>query len=58
MFKNTARALLGSTIVVALANGKTVIGRNMWQVGELSVATQEGVSDVRFEGFSGAVTED
>ena len=38
------------TVVAELANGKTIIGRNMWQVGEaLEVKTQEATVDVRWE---------
>lgn len=40
------------TVVLALANGKTVIGRNMWRVGEgpIEVNTEEGSFEVAFEG--------
>jgi len=40
------------TIVAQLANGKTVYGANMWQVGEIGVRTQEGSFTIRFEGPS------
>jgi hypothetical protein len=49
--------ITNSTISCQLANGKLVIGRNMWQVGELKVDTEEGTFDIRFEGLQGAVTE-
>jgi hypothetical protein len=39
-----------ATVVVQLANGKTVYGAGMWQAGEFGVATQEGTLPVRFEG--------
>lgn len=43
-------AMTNVTVVAELANGKTVIGRNMWQVGEaLEVKTQEATVDVRWE---------
>ncbi|HZR34344.1 MAG TPA: phage tail tube protein [Nevskia sp.] len=51
-------AMSNVTIVVGLATGLTVIGRNLWQVGEIGVNTQEGVTDVRFEGRDGSVIED
>jgi len=51
-------AMTNVTIVVGLANGKSVIGRNLWQVGEIDVNTQEAVTDVRFEGNDGSVKED
>ncbi|WP_428492163.1 phage tail tube protein [Rhodopila sp.] len=44
-----------TTIVLQLANGITVYGANMWQVGEIEVRTQEGSFAIRFEGDS--VTE-
>lgn len=41
------------TLTLELANGKTVIGRNMWQVGDEgapSVAVDDAEIDVTFEG--------
>ena len=55
---SAVNGLTNSTVTAGLANGKTVIGRNMWQVGDLDVGTQEAVTDVRFEGFDGSVVED
>lgn len=43
------------TVVVELANGKTVIGENMWSVNMQDVDSEEAVFDVRWEG--GSVTE-
>lgn len=43
------------TIVAQLANGKTVYGSGMWQVGEIGVRTQEATFTIRFE--SDSVTE-
>jgi hypothetical protein len=43
-------ALTNSTIIAQLANGKTVYGAPMWQVGEIAVNTQEGTFKVTFEG--------
>src|SRR5579875_3037520 len=34
--------LANATIIAQLANGKTVYGTPMWQVGEIDVNTQEG----------------
>jgi len=45
------------TITLQLANGKTVIGRNMWTVEAQEVHTPEATFEVRFEGFDGSVTE-
>ncbi|HEX3809607.1 MAG TPA: phage tail tube protein [Rhizomicrobium sp.] len=45
------------TVVCALVNGKTVTGRNMWQVGEIEVNSEDGTFDIRWEGPQGAVTE-
>lgn len=47
--------ITNSTIVALLANGKTVYGAGMWQVGEIGVDTQEGTFTVKFE--SDTVTE-
>lgn len=44
-------AMTNSTCVLELANGKTVVGRNMWSVDTQEVDTQEGVFDVKFESF-------
>lgn len=49
--------ITNSTISCKLANGKMVIGRNMWQVGELKVDTEESTFEIRFEGLQGSVTE-
>lgn len=40
-----------ATVVLSAATGKTVIGRNMWRVGEpIEVNTEEGTFEVSFEG--------
>lgn len=40
-----------ATVVLSLANGKTIIGRNMWRVGEsIEVNTEDGSFSVEFEG--------
>lgn len=38
-----------STIIIQAANGKTIYGAGMWQVGEISVNTQEASFSIRFE---------
>lgn len=46
------------TISAELSNGKQVIGRDMWTVGEgQDVNTQEATFEVRFEGLDGCITE-
>ncbi|HDR9036122.1 phage tail tube protein [Burkholderia arboris] len=38
------------TVVAELANGKTIIGRNMWSVEDQEVDSEDAVFDVKFEG--------
>jgi hypothetical protein len=45
-------AMTNVTVVAELANGKTIIGRNMWSVEAQEVKTQEGTFEVRWESFS------
>ncbi len=40
------------TVVAELANGKTIVGRNMWTVEAQEVKTAEGSFEVRWEGLS------
>ncbi|MCP1290934.1 phage tail tube protein [Chromobacterium sp. S0633] len=40
------------TVTAKLANGKTIIGRNMWTVETQEVETAEGTVKVRWEGMS------
>lgn len=43
-------AMTNVTVVAELANGKTIIGSNMWQVGDaLEVDTMEASVEVRWE---------
>lgn len=44
-------AMTDSTIVAILANGRTVSGSNMFQVGELKVDSMEGTLDLMFNGL-------
>ncbi|WP_186252204.1 phage tail tube protein [Burkholderia gladioli] len=43
-------AMRNETIQLELASGKIVTGRNMGQVGDLDVETEDGTFDVTFEG--------
>ena len=47
----------GVTVVAQLANGKTVLGSNMWTVEAQEVDTADAKFTVRFEGPSGCITE-
>lgn len=38
------------TVVCELANGKTIVGRNMWTTEAQEVKTTEGTFEVKFEG--------
>lgn len=49
--------MVNVTVTLELANGKTVVGRNMWTVEAQEVKTPEATFEVKFEGFSGSVTE-
>jgi hypothetical protein len=44
-------AMTNVTVVAELANGKTIVGRNMWTVEEQEVNTTEGTFPVRWEGM-------
>jgi hypothetical protein len=45
-------AMSDVSVVVELANGKTIIGRNMWTVEAQEVKTMDATFEVRWEGFS------
>lgn len=45
------------TIVVELANGKTIIGSGMWIVDTQEVDSEDAVFDVKWEGMTDSVTE-
>jgi hypothetical protein len=49
--------LTNATVVVQLANGKQVVGHNLWFVGRPGVSGADGTFDFRFEGTAGTVTE-
>ena len=47
----TLGGAMNVTVVAELANGKTIVGRNMWRVGEpLEVDTEEATFDIQWEG--------
>jgi hypothetical protein len=48
-------AMTDETVVLQLANGKTIIGQSKWTVETQDVDTEEASFDLRFEGLS--VTE-
>lgn len=50
-------AMTNVTVVAELANGKTIIGRNMWTVEAQSSKAADGTVEVKWEGLDGAVTE-
>ena len=45
-------AMTNVSVVAELANGKTIVGRNMWVVEAQEVNSMEGTFSVRFEGES------
>jgi len=45
-------AMTNVSVTVELANGKTIVGRNMWTVDSQEVKSGEATFDVKFEGFS------
>lgn len=50
-------AMTNSTVVLQLANGKTIIGSRMWTVDVQEVKTAEATFEVKWEGRDGSVTE-
>ena len=44
-------AMTNTTVVAELANGKTIVGRNMWTVDAQEVKTQDATIDVKWESF-------
>ncbi|MGO4379743.1 MULTISPECIES: phage tail tube protein [Telluria group] len=45
-------AMTNVTVTLELANGKTVVGRNMWTVDDQTVETTEATFEVKWNGFS------
>jgi hypothetical protein len=50
-------AMTDVTLTVELANGKVIIGRNMWTVEDQTAKSTDATIDVKWEGPQGAVTE-
>jgi Phage tail tube protein len=50
-------AMTNVTVVAELANGKTVIGRNMWTVEAQTAKSSEATIEIKWEGPQGGVTE-
>lgn len=46
-----------ATVIVKLANGKTISGSNMWYIGRPGVSGADATLDFRFEGVQGTVQE-
>lgn len=44
--------MIDATVVAKLANGKTIVGTNMWSTDSQEVKAAEATFDVRFEGES------
>jgi len=49
--------LTNVTVTCELANAKRVTGRNMWQVGDLPVKSEDATFELAFEGVAGSVNE-
>lgn len=49
--------LNNATVVVSLANGKTIVGHNMWYTGRPGVSGADATFDFKFEGTAGTVQE-
>jgi len=45
-------AMTNVTVMLELANGKMVVGRNMWTVESQEVKTSEATFEVKFEGMT------
>ena len=49
--------LTDATVVVLLANGKQIVGHNLWYVGRPGVNGGDAGFDFRFEGVAGTIME-
>ena len=45
-------AMTNVTLTLELANGKIIVGRNMWLIEHPEVKTEDGTIDVKWEGIS------
>ena len=50
-------SMTNNTVTVQLANGKLIVGRNMWTVDAQSSKATDGTVEVKWEGLQGSVTE-
>lgn len=50
-------AMVNVTVVAELANGKVIIGRNMWSVEDQTSKSTDATIEVKWEGPQGGVTE-
>ena len=50
-------ALYNATVVVQLANGKQIVGHNLWFTGRPGVSGADANFDFKFEGVAGTVQE-
>jgi hypothetical protein len=50
-------AMTNATVVIQLANGKQIVGHNLWNTAETDVAGADATFDFKFEGVSGSVQE-
>jgi hypothetical protein len=50
-------AMTNNTVMVELANGKIIVGRNMWTVEDQTAKATDGTIEVKWEGLQGSVTE-
>ena len=46
-----------ATVVVQLANGKQIVGHNLWYIGRAGVSGSDATFDFRFEGAAGTIQE-
>lgn len=49
--------MTSATVVFQLANGKQIVGHNLWNTGETEVAGMEATFDFKFEGVPGTILE-
>jgi len=49
--------LTNATLVLLLANGKQIVGHNLWYVGRPGVSGADAGFDFRFEGVAGTIQE-
>ncbi|MCP1376046.1 phage tail tube protein [Dyella lutea] len=50
-------AMSNVTVVAELANGKVIIGRNMWAVEQQAAKATDATIEIRWEGPQGSVSE-